>query len=238
MRKGQKMSESARLEIIERMRGNNYGSSKKGSVLSPEVRKKVSDGLRKAWADGRVIRNVNCLTNEEKILRKKIAAHNRYESNRDRLLREQKEWHLAHPGEKKKTADKYYEANRDKINSKQREKNKLEERKVFMLEYGRKHRRENPGLYLAYSNNRRSAKLNAEGSHTDAEWIAVVKVFNYCCAYCGVVKKLTRDHNVPLTRGGSNYISNIVPACGSCNSKKGTLTGDEYFKRLFTESKL
>ena len=30
----------------------------------------------------------------------------------------------------------------------------------------------------------------------------------------------TRDHVIPISKGGNNTKENIVPACGSCNSKK------------------
>lgn len=40
--------------------------------------------------------------------------------------------------------------------------------------------------------------------------------------------RLTADRVIPLSRGGSNFIENIVPACGSCNSRKGTRTADEF----------
>jgi 5-methylcytosine-specific restriction endonuclease McrA len=47
---------------------------------------------------------------------------------------------------------------------------------------------------------------------------------DYKCYYCGKVitlKTVTRDHFIPLTKGGTNEISNIVPACVSCNCSKG-----------------
>lgn len=43
------------------------------------------------------------------------------------------------------------------------------------------------------------------------------------CHYCGAkLTKTTRtiDHVVPLSKGGAHTISNIVPACRGCNSKK------------------
>ena len=54
------------------------------------------------------------------------------------------------------------------------------------------------------------------------------------CAYCrcGLDEKTaTRDHVVPLARGGSNDISNIAVACASCNKKKHAKTADEFMAR-------
>jgi len=49
----------------------------------------------------------------------------------------------------------------------------------------------------------------------------------YRCQYCGRSatdlkprEGLTRDHLVPLSRGGTNDWSNVVTACGSCNTRK------------------
>lgn len=50
----------------------------------------------------------------------------------------------------------------------------------------------------------------------------------YGCQYCGRHRSelrgrefLTRDHVVPLSRGGSNRWTNVVAACSSCNNRKG-----------------
>jgi 5-methylcytosine-specific restriction endonuclease McrA len=50
----------------------------------------------------------------------------------------------------------------------------------------------------------------------------------YRCQYCGRHRAelrgrefLTRDHVVPLSRGGSNIWGNVVTACSPCNNRKG-----------------
>jgi 5-methylcytosine-specific restriction endonuclease McrA len=49
----------------------------------------------------------------------------------------------------------------------------------------------------------------------------------YTCQYCGRTafdlkprEALTRDHLIPLSRGGSNEWTNVVTACSSCNTRK------------------
>lgn len=61
----------------------------------------------------------------------------------------------------------------------------------------------------------------AQGAYTVQEWDARVAQYDGKCAYCKKPRKLTVDHVIPVSKGGSNYISNIVPACRSCNSRKG-----------------
>lgn len=47
---------------------------------------------------------------------------------------------------------------------------------------------------------------------------------HYTCQYCAKKlseKKLTVDHVVPLSKGGTHEWTNVVAACESCNNKKG-----------------
>lgn len=60
------------------------------------------------------------------------------------------------------------------------------------------------------------------GRHTEAEWLALKFYYGNRCAYCGKrTAKLTKDHVYPVSKGGTDNIANIVPACQSCNSRKG-----------------
>jgi 5-methylcytosine-specific restriction endonuclease McrA len=43
---------------------------------------------------------------------------------------------------------------------------------------------------------------------------------------CDKKRKLTADHIVPVSKGGTSNISNIQPLCGPCNSSKGAKTVD------------
>jgi 5-methylcytosine-specific restriction endonuclease McrA len=40
------------------------------------------------------------------------------------------------------------------------------------------------------------------------------------CAYCGAAGPLQRDCVLPISRGGRYTLSNVVPACRSCNTSK------------------
>jgi HNH endonuclease len=52
----------------------------------------------------------------------------------------------------------------------------------------------------------------------------------YVCAYCGSRfddENLTREHIVPLSRGGRDHWMNVVTACKGCNHRKGSRTPEE-----------
>ncbi|MCG8378344.1 MAG: HNH endonuclease [Proteobacteria bacterium] len=52
----------------------------------------------------------------------------------------------------------------------------------------------------------------------------------YLCMYCGSKYNdnlLTRDHVVPISRGGTDRWSNVVTACRHCNTRKGNRTPED-----------
>ena len=54
---------------------------------------------------------------------------------------------------------------------------------------------------------------------TEAEWAALRDAWGGC-AYCGADGPLQKDCMLPISRGGRYTVSNVVPACGSCNASK------------------
>lgn len=81
-----------------------------------------------------------------------------------------------------------------------------------------------PEESAAIQQRRRARKINAPRNDlTIAQWKIILNAFGHCCAYCGTKDcRLTQDHIQPLSQGGSHTLSNIVPACKNCNSRKYT----------------
>lgn len=80
---------------------------------------------------------------------------------------------------------------------------------------------------LEHGKIRRDRVRNAVGSYTDGEWELLKIQYGFTCPCCHQAEptiKLTRDHIIPLSRGGSNFIENIQPLCKKCNVKKFTKT--------------
>lgn len=67
----------------------------------------------------------------------------------------------------------------------------------------------------------RAIRLRGGNGITKTQWEDMCRENDWRCSYCGRVMPLVTDHVVPLCNGGENDISNIVPACVSCNCKKG-----------------
>ncbi len=98
-------------------------------------------------------------------------------------------------------------------------------------------RKANPDRHAHISAQRRARELAAPGSHTYEEWQALLAEWDYRCAYCGTAGvPLERDHVVPLALGGGHDISNILPACRTCNSRKRLMARGEFVALLLEET--
>jgi 5-methylcytosine-specific restriction endonuclease McrA len=84
----------------------------------------------------------------------------------------------------------------------------------------------------AHKVGRRALEAGATGSYTWAEVMHIYLAIGKRCAYCGRTgQEIESDHVIPLSRGGSNSLTNVVPACKSCNSSKNAWTLAEWYER-------
>ena len=93
-----------------------------------------------------------------------------------------------------------------------------------------KYAKENREQYRSYCAARRTRKTEAGGYFTAEEWSNLCEFYGNRCLCCDEERPLTADHVVPISKGGSSWISNIHPLCLSCNCSKGEKTTD--YRRL------
>lgn len=83
---------------------------------------------------------------------------------------------------------------------------------------------------------RRALAMQTTGSHTNEQIAQMLIDQNHQCFYCGkdISKKMHIDHFIPLSRGGSDDISNIVLACPHCNLSKNDKLPSEFMPDRFS----
>lgn len=140
--------------------------------------------------------------NKEKVIYRRKSY---YLKNKEKVLIQQKSYASNRKDERKVYIDKWNEQNK--------EKNR---------EYKRSYKVKYPEKVAAAEARRRASKRTNVVRLSHEQWVEIQNVFNHCCAYCGKRAKghLTQDHVVPLSKGGAHDISNVVPACRSCNTRK------------------
>jgi 5-methylcytosine-specific restriction endonuclease McrA len=142
-----------------------------------------------------------------------------YLRNRAKVLARSKEWTENNPEETRQRKRAFYDRNKEA----ERERlNALSER--FKQTQPERYRENN----RLQQNKRRARELASEGSFTQAEWSELCERFDFRCLRCGEKKPLTPDHIRPLSKGGSNFISNIQPLCFPCNASKGNRHETDY----------
>ena len=171
----------------------------------------------------------------------KAIARRYYARHRHEILERAHLGRLANPTKFKEREARWDAAHRDQRNESARlrrladltmarakDRSNRQKHRVRRLANLREWHQRNPGMNALYIARRNARLMQTPGDHTNKEWLDKCALLGNVCLYCGEAKPLTRDHKVPLARGGSNDISNIVPACLSCNSSKHMRTAREF----------
>lgn len=139
--------------------------------------------------------------------------------NPDKARAGMQRWRAAHPDQHRAEGRARYARHRERL-------------KAQIRAYHRTH----PDVVRAKLQKHRALRKGAEGFFTAAEWRELVTLYEHACAYCGAIGPLEQDHCVPLDRGGTNWIENILPACRVCNARKHLMTEEEFRARLAAEA--
>lgn len=113
----------------------------------------------------------------------------------------------------------YYQANADKVKARTARWSKNNPSKVH-------------NYSVSARRKRRLAIEQTEHPVTASELDIIAKAAKGRCHYCGMKRKLTFDHIVPLARGGSHSKCNIVMACKPCNCSKNARDPHAYAAKL------
>lgn len=133
-------------------------------------------------------------------------------------------YRLSHTLEVAAYKRKYYENN--KAQCVQRAKEWGEAHPDVMKKKNSDYKKKYPEKDRALQAKRRSRKTQAGGFYTQEEWLALCSKYDNRCLRCTRRRKLTADHVIPISKGGTSWITNIQPLCGTCNRRKGTKETD------------
>jgi 5-methylcytosine-specific restriction endonuclease McrA len=131
-------------------------------------------------------------------------------------------------------ANAWKTANRDQLNAAEREA-RLRDPEPFKARTA-KYLATDKGKYgqRARTQNYQALRRGAEGSHSREEIWELYASQKGKCVYCRASLKdgYHADHIQPVSKGGSNWITNIQLTCGPCNIRKHATDPIEFAQRL------
>lgn len=164
----------------------------------------------------------------------RIASKNHYDANKDKVLSRQAKYRAENQDKVRESFKKHYDANkesrsnaykgyRERNKEKERERHKkyLEENKDKILARQKAYRDLNKEKIRAKHANRRAKLKSAEGKHTEKDIKRILSMQNNCCAGCKCkLGDYHVDHITPISKGVSNWPSNLQILCQKCNLNK------------------
>ena len=95
--------------------------------------------------------------------------------------------------------------------------------------------------YVRQKSKRRRALLREQTAHQiqPRELRTRFALFGNCCAYCSASGDMEIEHVIPISKGGTHAMGNIVPACHDCNSSKRAKDAESWYRQqlFFTEAR-
>lgn len=157
-------------------------------------------------------------------------SRNYYWENREEALMKVKDYRKNNPEKIKERRMVFYEKNKDRIirqTSMWQKANKSKKN-----EYNKRWTSKNKEKVSFKQQLRRTKSRGLKSDLTIIQWELIKEIFDHKCAYCGnSVKKLEKDHFVPLSKEGEFTMNNIVPACRRCNASKGNSNFYEWYSK-------
>lgn len=198
----------------------------KKRMENPEnKRKKAEENLKRRLANPEEYRRRAAISAAKRIDKKNARAREYHAENREEINRKLREYKKANPELISAQAAAYYQRNKDKIAA----------YRAMNREKAKAWRNANPELFRMYNRKRKAAKLNAPSEpYTSQQILDLYGTDCYLChepidlkaprraGFPGWEVGLQIEHIVPLSKEGTDLISNVRPSHGLCNLNKHT----------------
>ena len=151
------------------------------------------------------------------------------EENKDYYIEKMRAWHQNNKDRERQYAIEHQGRKREL------ERNRKRANPSRYAEAARNQRAKKPEKYRAAgriaAHRRRVRRVGAEGNHTTADVAAIREKQKNRCAICRVdlrKVKAHEDHIIPISKGGSNWPSNIQLLCQTCNCRKSNKLPEQF----------